>query len=377
MHRVKLFFATNRKHQGKDQWNPKGYGKTFSADGLQNLRFGVVKIQVNDTTVSKHLHKKVHSNRGDGEALAEYLAKASKKGSIKAYEDWSASAKTAVQTDTLASTQMFKDIKKQMDDAADVVIFLHGYNVDWDHAVGSALSLQYMLNRKRQDGEKEVVVVLFSWPSDGSIMPYVAYKSDRVDAAASAQAMARALLKLRDFLLTLWKGAQKQELKLCNRELHLLCHSMGNYVLQNALGKFAEHATGGRLARLFSHVFLCAADVPDAALEVEQEMGNLHELCKYITVYYNSGDVGLFISDHTKGNTDRLGHGGNAHPYLVHNKVHQVNCSKVVEGFIEHSYYLWGTVNDDIRQSVDDWAFDDAGRKRKRQGHAHEWVLTE
>ena len=40
---------------------------------------------------------------------------------------------------------------------------------------------------------------------------------------------------------------------------------------------------------------------------------------------------------------------GNAHPSLVHNKIPQVDCSPIVHGRVEHSYYLWVTVNCDIR----------------------------
>ena len=55
-----------------------------------------------------------------------------------------------------------------------------------------------------QDSQLEVVV--FSWPSDGSMMPFLAYKRDRTDAAVSAPAFARALLKLRDFVHEVRRG---------------------------------------------------------------------------------------------------------------------------------------------------------------------------
>ena len=34
----------------------------------------------------------------------------------------------------------------------DVVLFMHGYAVDWEDAVASAMSLEFMLNSKRGNG---------------------------------------------------------------------------------------------------------------------------------------------------------------------------------------------------------------------------------
>ena len=80
---------------------------------------------------------------------------------------------------------------------------MHGYNVDWYAALGGAIAMEQMLNRGKKPSEKKITVVLFSWPSNGSMMPFAAYKSDRTDARDSGKAIGRALLKLKDFLGTL------------------------------------------------------------------------------------------------------------------------------------------------------------------------------
>jgi len=371
-----LFFATNRKHEGKDRWHPTGYGKNFSMDGMQNLRFGELTLEVTNSEIHKFLNKEDNSRQGDGEGLSGYLAKKAKKANITAYEDLTSKAKKLIPFEKNSSTRMFWNLKTLMEKSADVVIYIHGYNVSWQKAVGAAAALQYMLNRKRKPKQKKALVVLFSWPSDGSMLPFAAYRSDRADAEGSGQAVGRAMLKLRDFLLTLRKNATEPEEELCDQEIHLLCHSMGNYVLQNALAKLIEHSVGPSLPRIFDHLFLCAADVNDDVLETNHLMSRLHEICKNITVYFNKGDVAMHISDFTKGQPERLGHAGNAHPYLVHNKIHQVDCSPIVHGPIEHSYYLWATVNDDIRLSIEGKEFDDASRHRKRRGNSNEWVQT-
>lgn len=80
------------------------------------------------------------------------------------------------------------------------------------------------------------------------------------------------------------------------------------------------------------------------------------------------GDVALLVSDFAKGNPDRLGSNGPARPNLVHNKVNQIDCTPIVKGLIEHSYYLVGNVNADIRMSIDGLAHDDPKRRRNRVG---------
>ena len=87
-----------------------------------------------------------------------------------------------------------------------------------------------------------------------------------------------------------------------------------------------------RLPRLFEHIFLCAPDVDDTALEEGQPLWRAHELARSVSVYHNRGDAALVISDFTKGNPDRLGSNGPARPAHVHNKVHQVDCTPIVKG---------------------------------------------
>jgi esterase/lipase superfamily enzyme len=202
-----------------------------------------------------------------------------------------------------------------------------------------------------------------------------AYLSDRSDAEDSSLAVARGFLKLRDFLMTLRPKHNEPTLQECGQQLHLLCHSMGNYVLQHALTSLIELNNQKHLPQLFQHIFMCAPDVDDNIFEQEQPMVNLHRLARQVTVYYNNGDLAMYISDYTKGNIDRLGHNGCARPLQLHNKVNQVNCSKIVGGITEHSYYLWATVNEDIRQSIDETTNDDISRRRKPLS-SQTWFLT-
>ncbi len=356
MKTFELYFATNRRHQGNDRWRPTGYGIEFSRDGRENLRFGKLSVSVDEQMVDKSLARRVERmGSGDGEQLSSFFARQAKHATIEAFrEKLDKDIPDAKQPpEKFGSTRFFAELKDAMMKSSDVLVFIHGYNESWHNAVGKALALQAMLNRPRSgDDAQKVLVVLFSWPSNGSMFPFRPYIEDRADGRDSGFAVGRGILKLRDILIQIrQEAADKSEL--CNRDIHLLCHSMGNYVLQNAVQRIQQFSPGPVLPRIFEHIFLCSADVDDTVFEMGAPMERLHELAQSITVYYNREDVALNISDATKANPTRLGTSGAARPYALHNKVHQVDCTPVVPGLVEHSYFLLGTVNSDIKLSID------------------------
>lgn len=363
-----LYFATNRAHEGKDRWHPDRYGRAFSSDGMENLRFGWLTVEVDERAVRRCLDADPGFGKGDGNQLAALCTKAAKRARIEAYPEKidAAQSEASQPKAKLGSKAMFSDLQRDMLDRCDVLVFVHGFNVSWEEAVGSALALQVMQNRDGiGDPQQRTAVVLFSWPSDGLALPYVSYKSDRSEAKGSGYAFARGLLKLRDHLAAL---ADRANGGACPQDLHLLCHSMGNFVLQNALERMRQFTPGSALPRLFDHVFLCAPDVDDAVLEPGQPMGDLHQLARTVSVYHNTGDVALHVSDYTKGNPDRLGSAGAARAGLLPDKVEQVDCSAIVGGLVEHSYHLDGRVADDILRSIDGVPKDDVARQRVRKG---------
>lgn len=374
---LKLYFATNRNHlinpdnETGTRFRPDGYGGSFSTQGHENLRFGKLSLKADASEIKKYLEQKIKSTgTGNGEGLSSYLAKCaasaqrSGEAGIRAYRENTPGT-------VLGSEAMFSELKKDMENASDLLVYIHGFNVSWHDAVGSALSLQTILNHKAKSANtKNLIVVLFTWPSDGKMIPFASYRSDKADAAASAKPVARALLKTRDFLIKLGKK------NLCQQNIHLLCHSMGNYVLQNALHCMQEF-NSGTLPRIFEHVFLCSADVDDAALEPGAPLEPVHQISRQVTVYHNREDKALVVSDYTKGQPERLGGAGAARPNQLHNKVHQVDCTPTVQGTIEHSYYLCGNIAGDIRASIDGLAQGSPDRARVATGStANVWSMT-
>lgn len=366
-----LYYATNRRHKGAEQFAPKGYGADFSRDGMDNLRFGVVSVEADQTSIDKHLTARQKDlGEGNGEKLSEYLTKCASNASIAAYPEDRDGLIAGDQNAKLGSAALFDSVRQRMLAASDVLLYVHGFNVKWTEAVGSALALQAMLQHHRsRDNAQNVIVVLFSWPSDGAAIPFASYKSDRNEATGSSAAFARGIMKTRDFLAGLRdrrNGASTPAAELCGQDIHLLTHSMGNYVLQKALAYMIKESPNTNLPRVFEHIFLCAPDVNENVLEPDQPLGRLPELARSITIYHNRNDTALVISDFTKGNPDRLGAHGAARPGFLHQKIHQVDCAPIVSGLVEHSYYLNGAVNEDIRFSIDGVAADAPRRLRDR-----------
>jgi hypothetical protein len=67
---------------------------------------------------------------------------------------------------------MFAELQRAMMRGADVLVYIHGFNVAWNEAVGSALALQEILNRRGSFSRRKQIVVLFSWPSNGKALPF-------------------------------------------------------------------------------------------------------------------------------------------------------------------------------------------------------------
>lgn len=372
-----LYYATNRRHRGRDRWTPTSYGTDWSRDGSENLRFGRVTLPYDEARAEIHLNEDTGFGTGHGGNLVGHLARQRRRATIEAFRETldKDTADTEQPDGRFGSQRLLAELRAHMLAGCGVLIFVHGFNVSWWEAVASAAGLELMLNRNA--GGRHVRVVLFTWPSDGRAIPYWSYFSDRGDAAASGAAVGRGFLKLRDYLITLRRRGPRTEGELCGQSIHLLCHSMGNYVLQNALRRTEAFSVAGKPPRVFDQVFLCAPDVADNVFEPGEPLRRLPEMAEQVTIYHNRGDLAMPISDYSKGNTDRLGWGGANRPAELDGRVHQVDCSPIVRGLVEHSYYDCGRVNDDVRHSIDGLTPDDPSRSRAavRHGWPNVWRM--
>ena len=303
---VKVYFGTNRKPNSKTGIND--FGRGFSDDGLANLRFGMAEV-IGEKLDTFDLYLAPERLRTDRGRKIKGAA-----GSI------------------LGSKNIFERVRGKMTlHGRDTVMFIHGYNVSFKEALTSAARLKR--NFSTANGGAGINVVLFSWPSDGSMMPHIAYANDRQDATASGPAFARGLLKLADFL----RGSTAEET--CDQRIHLVAHSMGNYVLRHTVQEYVAHASG-RPVRIFDQVLMMAADEDDDAFEHPHKLKLLPGLAKRVNVDFNNNDRAMAVSDKTKGNPDRLGDDGPRVPRGIPGKVTLIDATPAVDGLVEHSYFL-------------------------------------
>jgi len=303
MAKLRIYFATNRNYLGDNK--VAVFGGRFNPDGIGALRFGWAEFDPAQGTSPQ---------------------------SVYVYPDPKPKVPGA-EVKNPGSRLFLDDLRVAMrDGCADTLIFIHGFNVSFLDALkaGAALASEITI------GGKTVNLVVFSWPSDGQAVPFMSYYSDREDARTCGAALARTYLKLYDFMA----GLDPKEY--CDRSLHLLAHSMGNYVLRNGL-QALRVKDPTKMVRLFNEIILAAPDEDDDAFDTDEKLRLLPALCRRVTVYYNQRDRALLISDKTKGNPDRLGSDGPRMLDLLPKKVFVVDCGRVAgEGdpMIQHSYFI-------------------------------------
>jgi esterase/lipase superfamily enzyme len=128
--------------------------------------------------------------------------------------------------------------------------------------------------------------------------------------------------------------------------VHIVAHSMGNYVLRNAIQLIPAKE---RSKTLFESAFLMAADEDYEALSMANELKPLITLAKKVPVYKNGGDVALSASNVINHHA-RLGAWGPRDLAKLPKTVTSVDCSDVGrtqgdngESHYGHQYYRLST----------------------------------
>lgn len=169
-----------------------------------------------------------------------------------------------------------------------VLLYVHGYNNTITTALQSAARI-----RSKYGCE----VIPFLWPTEGRIKDY---DEDRQDAEMSAQPLLRFFAKAMQYLD---EAGNRQPVV-------LMCHSMGNYVLQCAVEtevtrnngvpdlENGKKSLGANDSSLFHDIILTAADV-DSKDHIEW-VRDLRPKGK-VFIFINTDDDVLRLSDHYAG----------------------------------------------------------------------------
>jgi esterase/lipase superfamily enzyme len=169
-----------------------------------------------------------------------------------------------------------------------VLIFVHGYNNRFGDAVFREAQLVH-------DSNAEVTPILFTWPSRGSVF---AYGYDRESANLSRDALEQ--------LLDMLVGDPAV------REVDILAHSMGNFLVLETLRQMAIRDR--RIPAKIDDVMLAAPDVDvDVFRNDIADMGHPHPK---FTLFASRDDKALALSRWIWGSDARLGAiDPNAEPY--------------------------------------------------------------
>ncbi|MCA9013818.1 MAG: alpha/beta hydrolase [Planctomycetaceae bacterium] len=189
----------------------------------------------------------------------------------------------------------------------DVLVFVHGFNVDFPSAVTRAAQIA-------NDLPFNGAIVCYSWPSQGGVEKYLL---DGQVANTSVEPMAR-------FLETLVSSVPK------GTKINIMVHSMGNRVVMRAMNRLPDFF---QQTKPFQNVILAAPDV--GVSEFKKLAPAIIAQSNRVTLYSGSGDVALVASKAV--NQERRA--GDSREPLILEGIETIDVSAVDTSFMSHSYY--------------------------------------
>ncbi|TNB46899.1 alpha/beta fold hydrolase [Martelella lutilitoris] len=285
---IDVFYATDRARTGDtDPAEFYGYGRG-------DLEYGVVTVTIPDTHVPGAIETPSIWKLEFGPSPAKHVM-------VQKVDPMEANAYFAKMNDELAERER-----------KEIVVFIHGFNTRFDAAAKRAAQLAY-------DMDYRGVPVLYSWPSAGQTVRYVA------DTAVVRLSGRRLSMFLED--LRARSGADT---------IHIVAHSMGNRALTDALELMAlRDGIEEGDDPVFGQVFFAAPDV-DAGLFKEM-MKTIHPLAERLTLYTSENDWALVASRKLHGNAPRAGQGGDS--VTTDELFDTIDMSDLGEDMLAHTYF--------------------------------------
>lgn len=206
-----------------------------------------------------------------------------------------------------------------------VLLYIHGYNCDFDEAVIRAAQMGY-------DLKVEGVTAVYSWPSKGNWSPW-GYEADQTTIESSE-----------DFLA---EFATKLALESKAEEVDIIAHSMGNRALLRAVNALA--AAMGQARKKLGQIILAA---PDVDADVFSKLATIYPtVSSRTTLYTSTKDLALQASAFFH-QYDRAGF---YPPIMLIPGIDTVQVSNVELTLLGHSYYAQaGTVLNDMFDLIHD-----------------------
>lgn len=217
---------------------------------------------------------------------------------------------TVLENNELVEAKFVESFQDKLKNSSekDVLLFIHGFNVNFNDAIMRTAQLGYDLNFKG-------VVTAFSWPSVGSLW---GYEADCSTADISSHYLC-------DFIKTISTGDISN--------LYIIAHSMGNVVLTKALEKLK--IVGMYPNEKISQIILAAPDI-DKDIFINQIMPAIKCKARF-TLYASKKDKALLISKKLRYGYPRAGDGGEN--ITIVEGVETVDASKVDTALLGHGYF--------------------------------------
>lgn len=209
--------------------------------------------------------------------------------------------------------QFMRSISQELEERQrrEIVVFVHGFNVDFGGAVKRTAQIVYDLGF---DG----IPIAYTWASEAKLSP-TAYVRD-------GNASDVTVPKFRKFLVALAKNSGASR-------IHVIAHSMGNKVLARALEGIATDPQVDPKPQ-FGQLMLTAPDIDE---EVMLDLAErFSALAQRVTLYASQNDIAL-VAAHKYANSRRAGEGGAA--ILIMPRVDSIEASAVDTNLVGHFYY--------------------------------------
>jgi len=271
---------------------------------------------------------------GFGDDLAPMTYWSSVQGSLDTFTNWTQKNADDFKSELIEAAGEFPfKVAEEHEDQKHVCIFIHGFDNTWEDAARRYESL----NKELFEDEKGMgICVLFNWPSNGSV---IGYYPDRIDARKSAQDLSEVLNDLYDWLQKRQIDTMKEKnpRKSCRAKTSVIAHSMGNYVLQNAMQYTWTRKNQPLLVSLINQLVMVAADVDNDLFKcgegTDKSDGDaIANLTYRVTALYTGLDTVLGMSAGLKHfGKRRLGRSGLDRSYPLPDNVWDIDCTSFLK----------------------------------------------
>ncbi len=223
-----------------------------------------------------------------------------------------------------------KDFFAKLKKEKEILIFVHGFNVEFEEAIYRSAQIKY-------DLKFQGAVVVFSWPAgpeEGFLSNFrinETYKTNQKFAVSSINVF-------KDFL------ANVIEIKTKETKIYLIVHSMGHQIVLPVLAELSKTLEKNNL----DEVILNAPDYP--IIEWKRIKDLVKKTSKRITIYCSPKDNALLASETINGNK-RLGQCLKSDGIDVIN-VNRVDSPILGIGGLGHGYYSGRAILTDLFQLI-------------------------